>query len=131
MQDYAPQTVRSAAILTGSYVAGTVIGPLSGAGLNPAGMNQLQLLVDFTVGSLTSADVKVEFSHDGTNYFQDTFLNISGGTATASAGVYRFTGTGKYILNIPIKCAYIKISAIGNGTATSSSMSIMALLGVV
>lgn len=131
MQDYAPQTIRDAAILTGSHVAGTVLGPLSGAGLNPALANQLQLLVDFTIGNLTTGEVKVEFSHDGTNYFQDTFLSISGATATASAGVYQFASTGKYILNIPIKCAYIKVSAKGNGTATSSSMSILALLGTV
>lgn len=131
MQDYAPQTIRAAAILTGSHVAGTSISPLAGAGLNPANHNQLQLLVDFTIGSLTTGEVKVEFSHDGTNWYQDTFLSIDAATATASAGVYQFASTGKYILNIPIKCAHIRISAKGNGTATGSSMAILAILGTV
>lgn len=127
-QDYAVQAVRAAAILTGAYVAGTV---LSYDNTNPALRNQLLLLVDFTIGSLTNADIKVEYSLDGTTYYQETFESISGGTATMSNGVYRLSSTGKYVIAIPIKMAYIKVSAIGNGTATASSMKIDAIVGTV
>lgn len=129
MQDYFITPIRAAAILTGSYVAGTVIGPTTPGA--PANKNQMNLLVDFTLGSLTSASIKVEFSHDGTTYFQDTFMNISGATADLSPGVYRVAADGKYIINVPIKYNYVKVSAIGTGTATDSSMTIDAIIGVV
>ena len=131
MQDYALETLRDAAILTSSYVAGTVIGPLSGAGSNPALRNQLNLMVEFTIGSLTTAEIKVEYSIDGTTYFQETFENVSGGTATMTLGVYQLSATGNYVISIPIKFAYIKVSVKGTGTATSSSMAIKAIIGTV
>lgn len=120
--------VRAALILTNSYVAGTV---LSYANLNPALRNQLNILVAFTIGSLTNGKIKVEYSHDGSAYFQETFLSINGTVATASLGDYTFGGSGNYIISIPIKANYIKISAVGTGTVTSSSMTIDAVVGTV
>jgi hypothetical protein len=128
-QDYHLWDVRAAAILTDAYVAGTVISPLSGA--NPGLRNQLNLLIAFTIGSLTSAEIKVEFSHDGTTYFQDTFESISGAESTLSLGNYKLTATGNYVISIPIKFNYIKISAKGTGTVTNSSMKIQAVIGTV
>jgi len=127
-QDYALFPVRTALILTNSYVAGTV---LSYANANPALRNQLNILVDFTIGSLTDGRVKVEYSHDGTTYFQETFLDIAGAVATGFLGEYKFTGTGKFIISIPIKANYIKISALGTGTVTSSLMTLSAVVGTV
>lgn len=133
-QHYQLVNVRSAAILTGSYVAGNVIGPKGTAGTNAADANpirgnQLILLVDFTIGSLDDAQIKVEFSHDGTTYYQETFSAVSSGVSTETLGVHKFTATGKYRIAIPIKDANIRVSAIGTGTATSSSMKIDAILG--
>lgn len=128
MQDYSFYAVRAAAILTNAYVAGTV---LSYVNANPALRNQLNLLVDFTIGSLTSVSLKVEYSHDGTNYYQETFEAISAGVSTLSLGVYTIAVTGKYTINIPIKAAYIKVSSIGTGTVTSSSLQIDAVVGTV
>lgn len=125
-QDYAVQIVRDAAILTNGYVEGTI---LSFQNTNPALRNQLNILLAFTIGSLTDAQIKVEYSTDGTTYFQETFLDIATTIATASLGVYKLTGTGNFILSIPIKAAYIKISAIGTGTVTSSSLAITAIVG--
>lgn len=132
LNDYVLYNVRSAAILTGSYVAGTILAPTSESGeasANPSAYNQLILYVSFTIGSLTNADIKVEFSHDGSTYYQETFSNISSGTDTMTVGIHRFGATGNFRIEIPIKDNYIKISAIGNGTATGSSMKIDAVLG--
>jgi hypothetical protein len=112
-------------------VAGTVLGPTDTTGEFPANMNQLIVLVKFTIGSLTSGQVKVEFSHDGTTYYQQTFTSISTGTSTASLGEYSFTASGNYRFEIPIKDNYIKISGKGTGTVTGSSMTIDAVIGVV
>lgn len=127
-QDYAFESVRSAGVLTNAYVAGEV---LDYSNLNPALRNQLNIYVDFTIGSLTSASLKIEYSHDGSDYYQETFLSILGTAATGSLGVYTLTGTGKYIISIPIKASYIKISAIGTGTVTNSLMKIGAVVGTV
>lgn len=127
-QDYVLDNIRATAVLTNSYVAGTV---LSYANSNPALRNQLNLLVSFTIGSLTTAEIKVEFSHDGVTYFQDTFESISGGTSTLSLGNYSLTATGNYVISIPIKFSYVKISSKGTGTVTSSTLKIDAITGTV
>lgn len=122
-QDYKLYPVRSSAILTGSYVAGTVIEEVHNK-------NQMILLVDFTKGSLTDMDLKVEFSPDGTNYYQEVSEAVSSGEATVSLKHHTFTATGKYRIPIAIKDRYIKISVIGNGTTTSSLVTVDAIIGV-
>lgn len=123
-QDFsAVQTVRSAAILTGLYVLGEVLD----SGLR----NQLVLIISFTKGSLTSAEIKLEFSYDGTNYFQETSRSVSGGTSTDSLLVHTYTADGSYILDLPLMYRYIKVSAKGTGTTTGSSMAISAVIGTV
>lgn len=116
--------VRSAAILTTSYVAGTVLD-------RAQDYNQLVLLVSFTKGSLTTAEVKIEFSNDGSTYYQETFQSISSGTSTDTVGEHALSATGNYTIMVPILSRYIKVSAKGTGTVTSSSMAITAMLGVV
>lgn len=132
MQDnYNYFNIRSAAILTNSFVAGTIMGGRSDAGYvmaNPSNYNQMVVYIDFTIGSLTDGQIKIEYSHDNTNYFQESFSAISGGTDTVSAGVHKFTATGKYTIAVPVNAQYIKISAIGTGTVTSSTMTINAVL---
>lgn len=125
LQDnYRAFSVRSAAILTGSYVAGTVL-----EGLDQ--YNQLILQIDFTKGSLTTMDLKVEFSPDGTNYYQETASAVSGGTSTETLLLHQYSATGAYRLAIPLKDSFVKVSVIGNGTATSSSCAIRAIVGSV
>ena len=115
------QTLRSAAILTTSYVAATV--------LDTALQNQVIFLISFTKGSLTTAEVKVEFSYDGTTYFQETSRAISGGTSTDTVLEHSYGATGNFVLDLPIMYRYVKISAKGTGTVTNSSMTIYALVG--
>ncbi len=131
MLPYGFVNVRSAAILTTSYVAGTVIGPDYEGAVIPSEANQLIVYTSFTIGSLTSGELKVEFSNDGTTYYQQTFTSVSGGTSTASLGNYTWTATGNYRFEIPIKDNYIKISVKGTGTVTSSSMTVDAIIGIV
>lgn len=128
MQDYKVEDVRASAVLTGSYVAGTV---LNYTNVNPALHNQLNLLVSFTIGSLTTCEIKIEYSHDGSNYYQETFEAISGGTSSMSLGAYQLSATGNYVISVPIKSSYIKVSAKGTGTVTNSLLAIQAVVGTV
>lgn len=58
--DYSKSAVRSELLLTTSYVAGTILGDTP---LDIEDKNQLIVNVDFTIGSLTSGEVKIEFAH--------------------------------------------------------------------
>lgn len=57
MVDIQKASLRSSLILTTSYVAGTIIEPRQSH-------NQAIVLLDFTIGSLTSAEVKIEFAYE-------------------------------------------------------------------
>lgn len=137
--------IRSAAILTTAYVVGNVIGqvpsdlvsnppdPVYVAG--PVGLlNQLILYVDFTLGSLTSAQLIVEFNNDPTDvngWYQETIDDIasSTGIVTQRNTVRTFAATGKYRIPIKTNDQYIRVSIKGTGTVTSSSAKINAIIG--
>jgi hypothetical protein len=116
-------TVRSSAVLTNSYVAGTVLETFL--------QNQLVLMVNFTKGSLTTAEVKLEFSYDGTNYVQETFRLITGGSSAETLGEHVYSASGAYTIDLPIMYRYVRVSAKGTGTVTDSLMGITAVIGTV
>lgn len=124
------KVVRESAVLTTSYVAGTVLGPVNEPGRSPSENNQLLLYVNFTKGSITSIELKVEFSEDGTTYYQQTLTSESGGTSSITLGFHTTTVGGKYRLAIPISDNYIKVSVKGTGTLTNSLAAIDAILAV-
>lgn len=128
-QDYIFQPIRAAAILTTGFVSGE--SDLTPFNVNPALRNQVNLLIDFTIGSLTSLNIKVQYSNDGTTWYDETFQTITAGTAAMSLGLYNFTATGKYVLSIPVKNSYIRFQAQGVGTVTSSSLTLGAVVGTV
>jgi len=124
------RSVRAAAILTNSYVNGTVIGPVGNStAFDPQEQNQLIIYVTLTLGSLTSASIRVEFSDDGTTYYRETEETIASGTATTTVLVHTMAATDNFRFAIPIQDKNIRISAIGTGTVTSSSMAIEVTLG--
>jgi hypothetical protein len=123
--DYKYGTARAAAILTNSYVAADTITEASG-------YNSLMLQLYFTIGSLTSCEIKIEKSMDGTNFTRVTNIATSGATNTLTLQENTFTATGNYeILLTNLKANFIKVSAKGTGTVTSSSLKIDYTLGVV
>ena len=116
--------LRAAAILTNSYVNSSSVAVSEGE-------TQLILLVDATLGSLTSIEVKVEFSDDDSTFFQETFGVMSSGTDTLSLGEHTITADGNYRIPIPIMDRFYRIAAKGTGTVTSSSLAVDGVLGVV
>jgi hypothetical protein len=117
--------------LTTSYVAGTVLGTEVASPIDDAvRYNQLVLNVAFTKGSLTSAEIKVEYSDDNTTFYQEIGASITGGTETDTLLEHTIGATGNYAIPIEIAAKYIRISAKGTGTVTSSEMTINAVLAV-
>lgn len=123
MGDYIKKDVRAAAILTTSYVAGTVV--------EANQQNQLIVLLDFTKGSLTTAELKIEFSDNNSDYYQETAGSVTAGTENDTLVEHQFSATGKYRIPLDIKDRYIKISVKGTGTVTSSSARVSVILGAV
>jgi len=122
---YRLKAIRAAAITTNAYVVGNIVGPKE----NFDSFDQLNLAIKFTIGSLTNMDIKIEYSNDGSTYYQETFAAVSGGISTETAGVHRYAADGNYTLSLNTKWRYAKISVIGNGTVTSSSVTIDAIVG--
>ena len=118
-------TLRSAAILTGSYVTSSSVASAV------EGENQLILLVDATLGSLTSIEIRVDFSDDNATFYQETFGLISGGTDSLTLGEHQITVDGLYRIPIPVADQYVRIAAKGTGTVTGSSLEIIGVLSVV
>ena len=128
---YIHKTLRDSAVLTNSYVAATVLGPQGvGSQADPAENNQLNFYINFTLGDLTSAEFKVEFSDDGTTYYQETVSSISSGTSTDTVLEHTLSATGNYRVPISLVDRHIRISVKGTGTVTSSLMAVEVILGI-
>ncbi|MCP3684641.1 MAG: hypothetical protein GY861_18395 [bacterium] len=124
-------SIRSSAILTGSYVEATMI-PSDTDDRTTSEFNQLKLNVDLTIGDLTSCEIKVEISDIdiNTGFYQTTTQSISSGTTTPSPQIFSFTTDFNGMLLIPFIGRYVKVSAKGTGTATSSLLAITAAYGI-
>lgn len=121
--DYTTKPVRAAAALTAAYVAGTTL-------TEEHLKNQMLIYAFFTIGSLTNAQIKVEFSADNVNWVQETFQSVTSGTATETPGVHLLGATGNYRIVVPVEDRFIRISSIGTGNAAGSSLAITAVIGI-
>lgn len=143
-QEYKSFAVRNATILTNGYVAGYVIG-LGKTEANGTrivddldSQNSVSLLCDFTIGSLTNVAILVEFSDDNVTWFKATKDVFTAGINAPVAAFIQLTLTDKYMFNLNemffsggnVKAKYIRVSASGVGTVTSSSLTVTALIGV-
>lgn len=121
-------TVRSAAILTTSYVGTTAL-------QSDGGHNQAVFLIDFTIGSLTDVLVKAQMSADGSTWF-DAPIKGSGTTSGSEyqqpllADVGKIAATGTYVYQVPmLGLPYCRLALKGEGTTTSSSATVYAFKG--
>lgn len=124
MPNFLVRNIRAAAVLTNSYVAATTVD-------DAYEYNQLVLHCLFTKGSLDSLEIKVEFSNDDTTYYRETNASTTAGTTTLTVNEYTLASTANIEIAIPISTRYIKVSAKGTGTVTSSSLAINAVLATV
>jgi hypothetical protein len=113
-----PHAVRASATLTGSYVAGNVF--------SADEHNTLGLLVQYTKGNETSAEIKIESSIDGgVTYGQEVTENASGGEITETLANRKLTASGNYWIVIsPIKSDTIKVSVKATGGTPTGTMAI-------
>jgi hypothetical protein len=109
--------IRASAALTSSYVPGTVV--------NVEDFGMLVLLVKYTMGSGESGNavvLKVEFSTDGTNFYQQT-----DGQPTVALRTYTFTAVSSpgtydaFAIVLPVTgISHARVSAKETGVATNA-----------
>jgi len=121
MEDYILKSIRASLILTDTYVVGTVLDLASK-------YNKIALLLDFSKGSLTTAEIKIEFSPDNTNWYQETSSVITSGVSADVLTSHQIDTTGKYRLLVPTVDRYMRVSVKGTGTMTNSLMKVDAVL---
>lgn len=126
-QKFFTKDVRSSAVLTDTYVAGTVVDTRIDA-VEQEYATQMIATFDFTKGSLTTAEYKFEFSHDGVTYGQETTGTVATGVITDVLASHQISATGVYDIPVPIGKRYVKISVKGTGTMTNSLMAVQAHL---
>ena len=109
-------TVRASAALTSSYVAGTVI--------DAEDFGTLVLLVKYTMGSAetgNTAVLKVEWSADGTNFYQQTNHEATVGLREYSFTAVSVAGTYDWLaIAVPIAAlSNVRVSAKESGVASN------------
>lgn len=128
--DYINKSIRESTILTGTYIAGTILGAEASHPTKCEEYTQMVVNINFTKGSLTNALVKIEFSPDGTTYNQETFSSVSGASSADTLGYHTLIASGNYNIPIQITTRFIKISILGTGDVSGSSCNINVDLGV-
>lgn len=127
-------TLRAASIPTTSYVLSTAITTLMA--------NQITFNCDVTIGSATNIKVKALFSNDGNTsntllWFTEAVVDNSSFTVVSTElqsnvyeRVYTFTTNARVSIPVPVKAKWACAAVIGVGTLTSSTVAIMANVGV-
>ncbi len=114
--------IRASAVLTAAYVA-------AASDLNVAGKKKLVIDFDFTIGSLTSVEIKLQYSPDGGT----TWIDVRQ-TGAYTAGVQEpvpdivtltATAVGAQVWNVEV-FNLIRVLADGTGTVTSSLLALRA-----
>jgi len=120
---YQYKEIREPSILSASYVS-TLVRWIND-NLDLTGENQIVLYIKFIKWSLDSMEMKIEFSPDNIDYYQESSVDIMNGTGTVNKFEYMFTSQWSYRVAVPIKDKYMKVSIKGTGDPTWSSCSII------
>jgi len=115
-------TVREAASLTTSYVASD--------GFNIQGANQLQLLVSFIKGESDGCRLKIEFSEDGSTWYQESMISEFPGVNDVKHKPFtrKVEDSANLILSMPISASFFRISSQALTSGTNTSLSILATI---
>lgn len=128
--DYLKLTnLREATPLTTLFVAGLVLD-------TAWQFNQVLLYMDFTKSSSTSMEWKIEFSPDNVNWYQECVESYSAGVLITREVSHQVVSANQaeptqlYRFAIPINDRYVRVSAKGTGTMTSTSLTIKVAMGI-
>lgn len=114
-------TIREAAPLTTSYAASN--------SFNIQGANQLQLLVSFNKGDSEGCRLKVEFSEDEINWYQESAYTISQDIYAIHKPAYReIQSSSDIIISVPLSATFFRVSAAAITSGNGTSLSVVATI---
>lgn len=130
------QEVRASAVLTASYVGSTPI--------DVRECNQANVFVAFTKGSLTTAEIKFQYSNNYNpatgvgDWFDYPFSDTSNATTSTTerlvpllSYVHQVSATFSATIAVPLRGRWFRAAVKGTGTMTNSLMAVTVLAGVV
>ncbi len=114
------KTIRMNSALTTSFVVSEI--------MNIQGANQVQLLVSFIKGDSNGCRLKIEYSVDQVNWYQESIYNENPllDEITHNAVVRKIEETGNYVLSIPVSSCYMRVWAQAISSGSNTSLSIIA-----
>jgi hypothetical protein len=118
------KVIRQSAVLTTDFVASD--------GLNIQGANQLQLLVSFTKGTSSGCRLKVEFSEDAVNWYQESAYTLSESIYAIHSGAYRdIQSSCNLVIPIPVSATFFRVSSMAIAMAGGTSLTIVATISSI
>jgi hypothetical protein len=104
----------------------TLVGVVSSV-MNIEGANQLQLLVNFTAGSSTGVLLKVEYSENQIDWYQETMADFLSSTLLEHLPITRkITSTSKAKIALSVSSSYVRVTATALNNETGVVISITA-----
>jgi len=96
--------------------------------VNIQGANQVQLLVDFTAGDSDGVTLKVEFSENQLDWYQESMVSEFPTTGVVShvAVTRKIVDTSTIVISIPVSASYIRVTALALTDGEDAVISITA-----
>jgi hypothetical protein len=115
-------SIREAAALTTTYAASD--------SFNIQGANQLQLLVSFTKGDSDGCRLKIEFSEDETNWYQESMVSEfpSVNDVKHTPITRKIEDSANLVISVPVSSSFFRVSAHAISSGANSSLSILATI---
>lgn len=113
--------IRQSSALTTDYIASNLF--------NVQGANQLQLLVSFTLGASTGCRLKIEFSEDEINWYQESAYDLTDYVYAKHKALYReIESSCNIVISVPISATFFRISSAALTSGSGTSLSIIATI---
>jgi len=113
------KTIRSAEALTTSFVSSEI--------MNIQGANQVQLLIGFTKGDSSGCRLKIEYSENCLDWFQESGVDEFPSPYDVSHKLItrRIDEEGNYAISVPVSSSYVRVSSQALTSGDDTSLSIM------
>ena len=113
------EVIRSASPLSVSFVTSSI--------MNIQGANQVQLLVSFVKGNSDGCRLKLEYSEDKVDWYQESMINEFIANDAKHALLTRvISNSGNYVISVPVSGSFFRVSAQAITSGTNTSLSILA-----
>lgn len=113
-------SVREASALTIAYVTSEAI--------YIEGADNIGMLVSFTLGSSDGCRIKIEFSYDEVNWYQEPNYTVSGSDEIYKPITKKLESSMNIQIDFPVANRYMRISVAAITSGSGTSLTIVAVL---